>query len=337
MKFSLAQVAKDVTNEVEAYQWLEGLRWPDGEQICPHCNYKGHAYYIKPLNGTTRGTGVKKADGSRTQSYRRLWKCPACRKQFSVLTGTVFHGTKIPIHTWVMVLVEACTDKNGIAAREVERKYGLTAETAWYMLHRIREAMRRDPLVGMMRGTIVSDETYYGGKIKNMHANKPQEPRRIKHGDERAPHGANKTAVLSLVNTTTGEVRSRVVPNVDGHTLRKVIAEQVDMANSVLNTDEGSHYGQLGQEFAAHRTVTHSAGEYVRGSVSTNAIESYFGQLKRSIDGTHHRVSRTHLPRYLDQFDFLATTHKMTDEQRLAVLMGQTGGRRLSYKPLTER
>ncbi len=141
--------------------------------------------------------------------------------------------------------------------------------------------------------------------------------------------------VLSLVNKETGEVRSHVVADVNGNTLRKFMSEHVDMAGSVLRTDGGLQYRQMGAEFISHAHVDHSSHEYVRGDVTTNHAEGYFSQLKRSIDGTHHHISRTHLPRYLAEFDFRYTTRKDTDTARLQLLMTQVGGRRLSYKPLT--
>jgi transposase-like protein len=142
---------------------------------------------------------------------------------------------------------------------------------------------------------------------------------------------------VSLVNKETGEVRSRVIADVSGPTLRKAIADQVDMADSHLHTDASGAYRQLGQEFASHEWVDHSSYEYVRGPVSTNPAESYFSQMKRSIDGTHHHVSREHLARYLDEFDFRFSTRKLSDSARMERMIGQAGGRRLSYKPLTDR
>src|SRR5581483_8828656 len=147
--------------EADAYMLMEKLRW-NGEPVCPHCGSLG-AYYIRPLNGVSRATRTGAA------SQRRVWKCSACRKQFSVLTGTIFHGSKVSLRTWLFVVFEMCANKNGIAAREIERKYDVSPKTAWFMVHRIREAMKREPLAGMLRGTIVADETYIGGEPKNKH------------------------------------------------------------------------------------------------------------------------------------------------------------------------
>ncbi|MDP9329840.1 MAG: IS1595 family transposase, partial [Actinomycetota bacterium] len=216
---NILRIAERIPDEAAAYAYLEELRW-NGSPVCPHCGNEDRCYFLNPANGKTRKT----RSGRPTQ--RRLWKCGACRKQFSVLTDTVMHGTKIPVRTWVFVIFEMCSSKNGVSAREIERKYGIASRSAWFMTHRIREAMKDDGL-SMFVGTVVADETFIGGKASNMH--KRDRARKIT-----GTGGKDKTAVLSLVNTGTGEVRSRVVADVTGPTLRKAIAEQVDVAGSVL-------------------------------------------------------------------------------------------------------
>ena len=316
---SIPALMAKVPTEAAAYELLEGLRWENGV-VCAHCGSIAQHYFLKPANGSTRKTRT----GSMSQ--RRVWKCKDCRKQFSVLTGTIFHGSKIPVRTWLFVVFEMCASKNGVAAREIERKYDLTPKSAWFMLHRIREAMKRDPLAGLLRGTIVSDETWYGGKPANRHG----------HRSGKGGQGvSDKTPIMSLVHKQTGEVRSTVVANVDGKNPRPVLTEHVEMAQSVLYTDTARAYIKVGRKFAAHETVCHSDGEYVRGDVSTNAAEGYFSQLKRSLDGTQHHVSVEHLPRYLAEFDFRASTKRLSDSDRMAMLMDRAGGRRLTYKPST--
>lgn len=339
---SIPALASKIQSEAEAYLYMEELRW-NGTPVCPQCGSE-HVSYIRPLDGVSRRTRT----GSISQ--RRVWKCQSCpgRKQFSVLTGTIFHGTKIPVRTWLFVIFEMCASKNGVSAREIERKYDLTAKTAWFMLHRIREAMVREPLAGMLGGnggTVVADETFVGGKLHRMNNKRraaAEAPAKMVPGGQKLGGPAwNKTSVLSLVDTTTGEVRSQVVRDVTGATLRKAIAEQVDMAGTVLHTDEAKAYNAVGAEFLAHESVNHKQGEYTRrstrGTVTSNQAENFFSQLKRSIDGTHHAVSVDHLPRYLAEFDFRYSTREVTDSARMARLMGQTGDRRLSYRPLTER
>ena len=284
-EYSIPALAAQLQTEADAYEMLERLRW-DGQPVCPHCGSIAAHYFLTPRNGVSRKTRT----GSKSQ--RRVWKCKDCRRQFSVLTGTIFHGSKIPVRTWIFVVFEMCASKNGVAAREIERKYNLTGKSAWFMLHRIREAMRREPLAGLLAGTVVADETWIGGKPSNRHGYVPGENQTT-----------TKTPVLSLVNSETREVRSRVVPNVSGATLRQAIADEVDGSRTFLHTDGAKPYTVVARDMARHEWVDHAAGEYVRNGVSTNLAEGFFSQLKRSLDGTHHHVSVEHLDRYLGQFD----------------------------------
>jgi len=204
----------------------------------------------------------------------------------------------------------------------VERKYGLTPRTAWHMTHRIRSAMAGPGPLATMTGTIVSDETWIGPTPKWMHRSEKY----VRGSGMHKP--SKKIPVLSLINNETGEVRSRVVPDVTGHTLRKAISEHVDMARSVLWTDEGRQYMEMGEEFLDHQAVNHSEEEYVNEhGATTNRAEGFFAQLKRSLDGTHHHVSRKHLGRYLNEFDYRYSTCGMNDEERMADLATQMEGR----------
>lgn len=320
-EFSIPELVARIPTEADAYLLLEELRW-NGRPVCPHCGVAGEAWYIRPLNGKSRATRT----GS--QSQRRVWKCRACRKQFSVLTGTIFHGSKVALRTWLLVVFEMCSAKNGVSAREIERKYGLTPKTAWFVLHRIREAMRREPLAGLLSGTVAADETWIGGQPKNRHRSDPREqPRRYGTTDQ--------TPVFALVHHETREVRSRVVPNVTAKTLGAAIAEEVDRERTELWTDGAPVYNGIGEQMRSHQSVDHAAGRYVRrGGMTTNMVENYFSQLKRSIDGTHHHVSKEHLNRYLAQFDFLYSLCKVTDSARMRALISHAD-RRLTYKPLT--
>ena len=214
-----------------------------------------------------------------------MWKCRACRKQFSVLTGTIFHGTKIPVRTWVFVVFEMASSKNGVAAREIERKYGLTPKSAWFMMHRIREAMKREPMAGLLTGRVVADETYIGGKPSNRH--KAQAGRRDRDNRQDAGNGARVTRDRRSL--------TKVVPNVTGENLAAAIRGEVEPERIVLHTDEGSHYKPLTRRSKAITPST-TRSEYVRGDVTTNQAENFFSQLKRSIDGTHHTSASTICP-----------------------------------------
>lgn len=316
MDLSIPDLADRLHTEADAYKLLEDLRWGD-EQVCPHCGSVRKHYFLNPSNGKSRKTRTGSA------SQRRVWKCADCRKQFSVLTNTIFHGTKIPVRTWLFVIFEMCASKNGVSAREIQRKYKLTAKSAWFMTHRVRKAMERDPMAGLLSGRVVADESWIGGKPGN------------RHGGNRPGRGfreTDKTPVFALISRETGEVRSRVVPDVSGDNLRRVMDEQLDVGATHLHTDQGWHYRKLGRDFASHSTVNHNVGEYVRGDVSTNQAEAFFSQLKRGIDGTHHHVSRKHLHRYLAEFDHRHSSRDLSDGQRMVRVVAQSAGRRLSYR-----
>lgn len=152
-QFSISALMAQVPDEEAAYLLLEKLQWDAIGVVCPHCGSMAKHYFLKPRDAEGRKTRTGAV------SHRRVWKCKGCRKQFSVLTGTIFHGTRVPIRTWLMVVFEMCASKNGVAAREIERKYDLTPKSAWFMVHRIREAMKREPLAGLLAGTVVADET----------------------------------------------------------------------------------------------------------------------------------------------------------------------------------
>ncbi len=316
-KITLLSFADKLRTEGDAYRVLEEMRWGE-TPICSHCGSVRKHYFLTPKNGTARKTRTGAA------SERRVWKCADCRKQFTATTNTIFHGSKIPLRIWLLVIYDACSAKNGISAREVERKYGLTAKSAWFLMHRIREAMKREPMAGLLSGRVIADETWYGGTPKNRHGHERAKKDRLQGATD-------KTPILPLVSRETGEVRSQAVPNVTAATLRPAIQANVNTRRTHLHTDSGMQYRTLAEPFAAHSTVDHRAGEYVRQDVTTNHAETYFSQLKRSLDGTHHHVSREHLHRYLAEFDFRFSTCKLSDVERIDLLVSRVGGRRLMY------
>ena len=328
-----------VQTEADAYKLIEDMRWgPDREQQqCPKCHSMRKFYFIKPKDGTdTRKTNR----GTATQ--RRRWKCADCRHQFSVTVDTIFHGSKVPLKVWLLIISEMCTDKNGISAREIERKYNLTAKTAWYITHRIREAMKRDPVAGLLSGRIQVDETLIGGKTGNMHKSvrNPKKAKAVEPGERKGGPMFNKQIVLSLISEETGEVRSKIVPDVTAATLEKALADEVILSETELITDEMKSYKVIGKSTASHASVNHNQDEYVRTEqdgtvITTNPIEAFFSQLKRSVDGTHHHISKEHLHRYLAEHDFRYSTRNLSDAQRMTALMHNVGGRRLAWRPLT--
>lgn len=321
-ELTLANLPKYLADEQSAWELLERLRWPEGQVVCPHCGVVSTAHYFVAARSGERKTPKG------TVTYRRLWRCRDCRKQFSVLVGTIFESSKVPASKWLLALWLMAAGKNGVSAKELERHLQVTYQTAWHMSHRLREAMKREPLATLWIGTVVADETYYGGEPKNRHA-------KDRVGSKSGK--TDKQPVVALVNKHTGEVRAKVVPNVTGATLRAMLNETCVPAETTLHTDAFPMYRSIAPGFMGHASVNHKAGEYVRDGVSTNQAESFFAQFKRSLDGTHHSVSKEHLQRYASEFEFRWNTSKMTDSYRVQALIAGTVGKRLPYRPLTGR
>lgn len=320
---TITHLIERIPDEAAAYHYLEQLRWPE-KPVCPHCGSINDHYFLKPQNEAGRKTRTGKP------SARRVWKCKDCRKQFSVLTGTIFHGSKVPVRLWIFVFFEMCSNKNGIAAREIERKYGVAPKTAWFMTQRIREAMNARG--GPMKPSVFqADETWIGGNPDKMNAKqRAARDKKLENGNAKT----TKTTVFALIDERTGETRAKVVPNVRSHTLRQAINENVEAYGSILYTDSLRSYSSIGRRFAQHHAVDHEKGQFFdqRTKASTNKLENFFSQMKRSINGTHHQVSPEHLHRYVAEFAFRNSTHKMPDTARIGILMGQVQGRRLLYK-----
>ncbi len=303
---NLSTIAKRYSDENEAYLFVESLRWPNGT-ICPHCGIVGEATYLAPKDGQ-RITRTGKV------SNRRLWQCNECRKQFSVLIGTIFEDSRIPLSKWLLGIHMMCAGKNGVAAIELHRQLGIAERSAWFMAHRIRYAMTHESFDKPLEGTVEADETYVGGKA---------------HG-KRGRGAANKTPVVSLVERG-GKVRSRVVTNVNSKNIKEVLQGNVS-PDATLITDAYQVYTEPGKMFAAHEVVDHGKGEYVRGDAHTNTAEGFFSQFKRSLDGTHHHVSAKHLHRFTGEFDFCYNSREMTDGERTVLAIEQVAGKRLRYK-----
>ena len=293
-------------DEDAAREFLQAVRWPDGP-VCPHCGSVGRAY-------ATKKVGV----------YRCAEK--ECRKDFSVTIGTLFERSHIPLHKWMFATHLMMSSKKGISAHQLHRMLGLTYKTAWFMCHRIREALRpgsTGPLGGANK-VVEADETYVGGKEKNKHASKREHK-------GRGP--VNKEAVVSLVERE-GRVRSRHVADVNSKTLRPILEEQIHKATYIM-TDDSKVYLKATKNFAGHGTVNHSIEEYVRGGFwHTNTVEGYFSILKRGIIGTYHHVSAEHLKRYLAEFDFRyheRSALDVDDAQRTLKALKGIEGKRLTY------
>lgn len=308
------QEAARLTEE-EARKHLEAIRWPDGP-ACPHCGNVGKSYAIG---------GEAARDG--------LYECGECKEQFTVTVGTVMEKTKIPLSKWVMAFHMICAHKKGVSARQLQRDLGLGSyRTAWHLAHRIRLAMREHPLADLLRGTVEVDETYVGGKPRK--AARAFSSKQIRSAKQRAStgRGTHKVAVVALVERG-GRAVSRPVERVDAKHLKGAIRESVDRS-AAIHTDEWPAYRGIGSEFAGgHETVNHHRGEYARGNVTSNSVESYFSLLKRGVYGTFHHVSKKHLHRYCDEFSFRWNTRDLEDSAATKLAVRGAEGKRLMYKP----
>jgi transposase-like protein len=286
--------------EAAAYVKLESIIWPHGP-VCPHCGTIAQA-------GRLRGKSVRPG----------LWKCYACRRQFRVTVGTVFESSHIPLHQWLQAVYLIVSSKKGFSSNQMHRAMGVTIKTAWFMTHRIREALKpteTGPLGGAGR-TVEADETYIGRKSTSK-AFKPP---------------AEKQAVMALVERD-GKVRTFHVPNVTSANLRPIIARHV-YQDSRFISDEAPIYKYFPWRFAQQASVEHQRGEYVRGDVHTNTVEGYFSILKRGVYGVYQHVSEAHLHRYLVEFDFRYSFRVrlgFDDLARTDKALAGIVGRRLTY------
>jgi transposase-like protein len=290
------------TDENAAREHFEAIRWPHGP-VCPHCGAIGES--ATKLSGKSHRPG--------------LYQCNACREPFTVKMGSVMESSHISYRKWALAFHLMASSKKGMSAHQLHRMLGVTYKTAWFLAHRIREAMREiDPEALGGEGKFVeADETFVGGKAKNRAYAAPPP----------------KEAVMSLVERG-GKVRSFHVPEVTATTLKPIIVDAI-AKDSHFRTDESGVYWDVGEQFASHRTVVHSIGEYVRGDAHTQTIEGYFSIFKRGIYGVYHHVSQQHLKRYLGEFDFRYNERialGVTDAQRAAKAIKGAAGKRLTYR-----
>jgi len=293
------------TDETKAREFIEKSRWPDGP-VCPFC---GQLDSVRPVKGKSMGPG--------------WYYCTDCKDKFTVRVGTLYERSHVPLHKWLLATHLVVASKKGISALQISRMLGVTYKTAWFMCHRIREAMtpaQRGPIGGQNK-VVESDETFIGGKAKNR-AYATKEPK--------------KHVVLALVDRD-GDSYSFHIANVQAKTLRETIV-RVASRKSHLMTDELASYVSLGKEFAGHSSVNHSADEYVRlgGFAHVNTAEARFSLMKRAVYGTHHSVSEAHLSRYLAEWDFKFNTRKVDDATRAALALKGIEGKRLTYRRTDE-
>jgi|SRR6185369_9048539 len=293
-------------DEAAAYEWVEARVWPKGP-VCPHC---GGVERISKMEGKSTRIGT--------------YKCYQCRKPFTVKIGTIFEASHIPLRLWLQAIFLISSSKKGISANQLHRTLGITLKSAWFMGHRIREAMKDggfEPLGGNGK-TVEADETYFGGKRK---------------GYGRA-YVQNKTAVVSLVERG-GRARSQVIKKITLKNLKAVLDKNLH-PDTHLMTDEFRGYRGPGLRYMSHQTVNHSAKEYARGNVSTNTVEGFFSVFKRGMKGTYQHCAEKHLQRYLVEFDFRYNNRValgVNDEGRAAKIVDGIVGKRLTYRTANQR
>jgi transposase-like protein len=285
-------------DEAKALAHLERDRWPGGEVSCPFCG----SLRVRRMGGKTQAG---------------MFLCNDCRDKFTVRTGSVMERSHVPLHKWLLATHLMAASKKGISAHQMHRMLEVTYKTAWFLCHRIREAMAPGPNTAPIGGSgaiVEVDETYVGGKAKNRAFRSP----------------APKKAVVSLVERG-GHARSFHVANVTAKTLRPLIVTNVHRASHLV-TDGHPIYVVVGREFSTHAAVDHSANEYVRRFDHSNTAENFFSIFKRGVIGTCHHLSEAHLHRYCAEFDFRYNSREMSDGERAALVLAGMEGKRLTYR-----
>lgn len=296
-------------DEAEAFRFVEGVIWPEGP-VCHHCGCTGRITAIKPNPEKRVRYGLK--------------KCGDCGKQFTVRMGTIFEESKLPMTKWLQAIFLMCASKKGVSAHQLHRTLEVTYKTAWFLAHRIREAMRSGDLApfGGNGGIVEADETYIGFE--------PGWPK-----TNRGMHHKNK--VVSLVDRTTGQARSFVVKDVNTKTIGQIVADNLSR-EAILVTDEALWYKKAGKTVAGHGSVNHAKAEYVsrlNPLVHTNTIEGFFSIFKRGMRGVYQHCSAKHLHRYVAEFDFRYSeraANGVNDQARAVLALQGAVGKRLTYR-----
>ncbi len=297
---TLIEAIRYFSDQDVCVEFVARLRWPDGP-VCPRCGGTEHSYL----------------------KTRRLWKCKSCKRQFSVKVGSIFEDSPIGLDKWLAAMWMIANSKNGVSSHEMARSLGITQKSAWFLLHRIRLAMQTGTFE-KLDGQIEVDETFIGGKARNMH-------KHIRARKITGTGGKDKVIVAGVLQRG-GEIRVTVVPNTTRATLQAGIRENVEKGSAVYS-DALRSYSGLDDEYV-HEVIDH-AEKYVNGQVHVNGVENFWSLLKRGLNGTYVSVQPFHLFRYIDERVFTYNERKLTDLDRFLVVLGTAAGRRLTYTELT--
>jgi transposase-like protein len=307
---TLAEAIRYYSDEQTCIDTLAALRWPDGQIACTGCGEIGNTIWL---------------------ANQKRWKCRGCKKQFSIRVGTILEDSPLSLDKWMVSMWMLANCRNGVSSYEISRAVGITQKSAWHLLHRVRKAMRdlNAEKLGA-NGPIEIDESFVGGKVKNMHKS-----RRVKGFNYQSGNG--KTIVMGMLERG-GRVRARVIADRKIHNMRPVVEANV-CAGSHIITDEHVNYPSIAKENeCAHEIINHIEG-YVRGHIHTNGIENFWSCLKRGLNGTYVSVEPFHLDRYVDEqvFRFNLRKKEHTDANRFKAVLKDIVGRRLTYAELTGR
>jgi transposase-like protein len=303
-------------DEEAAFEALEGIMWKGG--LPPHCPHCGVTDRMNRLAVQTSKASKRNPEGKPVYG---LWKCYACRKQFTVRKGTIFEESRLELHLWFQAAYLMCSSKKGVSANQLHRTLGCTLKTAWFVAHRLREAMAEGLLnpFGSSGGAVEADETYIG---------------RWRRKGEKERGFDHKMKVVTLIDRETGNARSTVMTEVTSRTIAKVVLENV-AREAQLMTDQANYYKQVGKQMASHEAVNHAAEEYRRGDAYTNTVEGYFSIFKRGMKGIYQHCQEKHLHRYLAEFDF-RYSHRVAngidDSARMTRALAGAKGKRLLYR-----
>jgi transposase-like protein len=297
-------------NEEAAYEFIESRLWGDGP-VCPHCGGRDR---ISKMQGKSTRIGA--------------YKCYACRKPFTVKVGTIFESSHIPLNLWLQAIFLVASSKKGISSHQLHRTLGITVKSAWFMSHRIREAMQMHGafLFGEDGGIVEVDETFIGRDYDK----KPK-------GEKKGRGYEHKNKVLSIIDRATGQARSLVVDDLKTATLMPILKKHISAQARVM-TDEAGQYKTVDRFFAEHGFTRHSTGEYVSvidPSIHTNTVEGFFSVFKRGMKGVYQHCGHAHLNRYLAEFDFRYNNRMalgVSDDMRAVRILEGVVGKRLTYE-----